>query len=388
MTKNILSTEIMENNMSDSSTYQDSDFDWGNVDVCAMFPRDGPMPTKEEVRSPKVANELKVSDPPYDFLETFYIDGFQVLSKNIVFNTRARNFAVPGWKLDGVCLNVKLDTETWQFIALENHFNNDEISKLSDWIIKENQRLLKIGTEFEQHERQIYHFLYEILATFQAFKEISEEKQKEIMDDTMTATSLYHNRILAEVLSGYSQKDAFVESYPPNDNRNPDLKIGNILVEIKTVLITGDDRKVLMCEFARKLREEIIEREEEKQQVGKNGSFFIGVWSGIVNSIMYTAYHEGVIDQYHDADVQFYDTLPPLNEKKAILVIPTHDSFQNNYLVFDRDEICNVIDYLAEDGYDKIQEGESMKYLVLNNIRKGCEFGVTGENPMLIFKFR
>jgi len=29
-----------------------------------------------------------------------------------------------------------------------------------------------------------------------------------------------------------------------------------------------------------------------------------------------------------------------------------------------------------------------MKYLALNNIRKGCEFGVTGENPMLIFKFR
>ena len=38
--------------------------------------------------------------------------------------------------------------------------------------------------------------------------------------------------------------------------------------------------------------------------------------------------------------------------------------------------------------YEKIQEGKSMKYLVLNNIRKGCEFGVTGEDPMLIFKFR
>ncbi len=385
MTKNILLTEIMENGMSDSETFQDPDFDWEHVDVCAMFPRDGPMLTKEEARSPKVAKELKVSNPPYDFLETFYIDGFQVLSKNIVFNTRARSFAVPGWKLDGVCLNVKLDTESWQFVALENHFNNAEISKLSDWITNENQRLLKIGTEFEQHERQIYHFLYEILSMFYAFKKISEEKQREILGDTKTATSLYHNRILAEVLSGYSQKGAFVESYPPNDNRNPDLKIGNILVEIKTLLITGNDRNALMCEFARKLREEIIEREEEKQQIGENGSFFIGVWSGIINSIMYTAYHDGIITE---SDAKFYQTLPPLNEKKAILVIPTHDSFQNNYLVFDRNKICDVIDYLAGDGYVRIQEGESMKYLVLNNVRKGCEFGVTGEKPMLVFKFR
>lgn len=367
---------------------QDPDFDWENVDVCAMFPRDGPMPTKEEVRSPKVAKELKVSNTPYDFLDTFYIDGFQASSNNISFRTRARSFAVPGWKLDGVCLNVKLDTETWQFVALENHFNTAEISKLSDWITNENQRLLNIGTEFEQYERQIYHFLYEILSMFYAFKDISEEKQKEILDDTQTATSLYHSRILAEVLSGYTKKGAFVESYPLNDNRKPDLKIGSILVEIKTLLITENDRHELMLEFARKLREEIIEREEEKQQVGENGSFFIGVWSGIVNSIMYTAYHDGVIDGYSKSVVQFFDRLPPLNEKKVILVIPTHDSFQNNYLVFDRDKICDVIDYLAGEGYDKIQEGKSMKYLVLNNIRKGCEFGVTGEKPMLVFKFR
>jgi len=247
---------------------------------------------------------------------------------------------------------------------------------------------LTIGTEFEQHERQIYHFLYEILAMFHAFKNISEEKQQEILDDTQTATSLYHNRILAEVLSGYSQKGAFVESYPSNDNRKPDLKIGNILVEIKTLLITGNDRHELMCEFARKLREEKIEKEEEKQQVGPCGSFFVGVWSGIVNSIMYTAFHDGVITGFPNSTCQFYQTLPPLNEKKVILIIPTNDSFQNNYLVFDRDKICDVVDYLAGEGYEKIQEGKSMKYLVLNNIRKGCEFGVTGENPMMIFKFR
>ena len=57
-------------------------------------------------------------------------------------------------------------------------------------------------------------------------------------------------------------------------------------------------------------------------------------------------------------------------------------------MVFDRNLVCDTIDHLAEKGYEKIQEGESMKYLVLNNIRKGCEFGVTGGNPQLVFKFR
>lgn len=367
---------------------EDPNFDWEHVDVCAMFPRNIPVPTPAEARVPKEAIELNVANGPDEFLETFYIDGFEIKAHNISFSIRSRSFAVPGWKLDGVCLNVKLKTETWQFVALENHFVQAEISKIHDWIKNENQRLLKIGTEFEQHERQIYHFLYEILAMFYSFKEISEDKQKEILDDTKTATSLYHNRILAEVLAGYSKKGAFVETYPLNDNRKPDLKISSILVEIKTLLITGNDRHELMREFARKLREEIIEREEEKQQVGEKGSFFIGVWSGIVNSIMYTAYHDGIISGYQKSNVEFYDTLPPLNEKKAILVIPTHDSFQNNYLVFDRDKICDVVDYLAEEGYDKIQEGKSMKYLVLNNVRKGCEFGVTGKEPMLVFKFR
>jgi len=295
--------------------YGDSNFDWTHVDMCGMASKSTPVMSPAEARIPKIALELNVAKGP-EFLETFYIDGFQVTENQLNFRTRNRSFAYPGWRLDGICLNVKLDTESWQFIPLENHFDSDEVSKISDWIKIENQRLLKIGTEFEQHERQIYHFLYEILAMFHAFKNIPEEKQNEILNDTQTATSLYHSRILAEVLSGYSQKGATVESYATNDTRKPDLLIGTVLVEIKTILITGNDRKVLMCKFAEKLRQEIIERENEKQQVGENGSFVIGVWSGIVNSILHTAYHEGIISNFDD-NVGYYETLPPLNEKKS-----------------------------------------------------------------------
>ena len=295
----------------------------------------------------------------------------------------------PDWKADmmpdKICLNAKLDTETWQFVLLEDHFNKKEIHEISNWTQSNIQKLLKIGTEFESYERQIYHFLYEILALFYALKSIPNA-MKEKLKDIKIATDLYHNRILAEIISRYSKKGAYVNLHPHRGTRIPDIEISNILIDVKTILLTGKDRKELMCKFAERLRTD-IERENQKQQIGETGSFVIGVWSGIINSIIHTAYHNRVISGYDDS-VRFYETLPPINAKKAILVIPGLNAFQDNYLVFDRQRICDTMDYLADNGYQKILEGESMKYLVLNNIRQGCEFGVTSDNPVLFFKFR
>ena len=155
---------------------------------------------------------------------------------------------------------------------------------------------------------------------------------------------------------------------------------------LKQYCLPGKDRKELMREVAKRLRKD-IESENHKQQIGNTGSFVIGVWSGIINSIIYTAYSNRVISEFDDS-VVYYKTLPPINEKKAILILPGSNAFQDNYLVFDRDRICDTFDYLAYDGYQKIHEEESMKYLVLHNIRQGCAFGVTSDNPVLIFKFR
>ena len=70
------------------------------------------------------------------------------------------------------------------------------------------QKLLKIGTEFESYERQIYHFLYEIIAMFYAFKSIPNDMKTKLQDINL-ATELYHNRILAEIISGYGKKRSF-----------------------------------------------------------------------------------------------------------------------------------------------------------------------------------
>ena len=344
-------------------------------------------PSSEFINSPKVPKVLCVSVPPI-FLYTFYVDGIRITNDSITFNMKAKSVLHSSWKPDHRCLNVKLDTGTWQFVTLENHFNSNEIFQIADWIKDKNRSLLAIGTEFELHERQIYHFLYEILAMFHACKRISSDNQEKILEDTKTATDLYHNRILAEVLSGYSQKGATVELYQSKNIRKPDLCIGNTMVEIKTILLTGTDRKLLMRRLAQKLRNEIIDRENEKQQVGEHGSFFIGIWSGIINSILYTAYNNHIISEYCNSDVTLHKTLPPLNGKKAIFVIPMLNAFENQYMVFDRNKICDIVDYLAGMGYEKIHEERSMNYLALNNIKRGCEFGVTSDRPILIFKLR
>ena len=321
-------------------------------------------------------------------LYTFFIDGFKITSTAIEFNMNAASVLHSGWKPNMISnkkhLNAKLDTETWQFISLD-HFNKNEIDEISNWTQVSIQKLLKIGTEFESYERQIYHFLYEIIAMFYAFKSIPNDMKTKLQDINL-ATELYHNRILAEIISGYGKKGAFINLHPQRGTRIPDVEIGNILFDIKTILLTGKDRKELMREVAKRLRKD-IENKNHKQQIGNTGSFVIGVWSGIINSIIYTAYSNRVISEFDDS-VVYYKTLPPINEKKAILILPGSNAFQDNYLVFDRDRICDTFDYLAYDGYQKIHEEESMKYLVLHNIRQGCAFGVTSDNPALIFKFR
>ena len=270
----------------------------------------------------------------------------------------------------------------------KTRLNDVNTYQISDWINTNSSKLLKIGYEYEQYNRQIYHFLYEIVALFHTFTVISNDNQQEILNDANTALKLYHNRILAEVLSGYSKKGATVELYPSNNTRKPDLLIGNILIDIKTVLLVDPDRRLLMQSFAHKLRHEIIERESKKQQVGKRGSLFIGIWSGIISSLIYTAYNAGIISNHADSDVQLYATLPPLNEGKATFVLPSLHAFENNYIVFNRDEVCDIIDYLAKEGYVVIDQRDSMQYLAITNIRKGCEFGVTGTNPRMTFKLR
>ena len=364
-------------------------FDWSNIESMGIC-LGNTLPPNFRPKSRIVPQELKVFIPS-EFLHTIMVDGFEVTDSGINIIQKYSSILHRDWRpsmaLNQMCLSAKIDTETQYFIPLADHFDKVKIQQIANWVHENEQKLLQIGAEFAMYEREIYHFLYEIVALFCAFRSISSNQSSEILREIRTATDLYHSRILAEIASGYSQKGASVSLHPPHGRRIPDLKIGNIQVDVKTILITEKNRKELMRKFAKKLRSDIVEKENKKQQIGNAGSFVIGVWSGVLNSIIYTAYQNQVISKY-DKQVRLYDEIPPLNGKKAILVMPTLHAFQNNYLVFDRNRICNTIDYLANNGYSQIQEDEAMKYLTLTNIKKNCKFGITSDIPAISFKIR
>ena len=375
--------------MNASKKFNQPSFDQSNIESMEIC-LGNTLPSNFRSKSRTVPQELKVFIPP-EFLHTIVVDGLEVTNSGINIIQKYSSILHRDWRpsmvLSHICLSAKTDTKTRYFIPLVDHFDEVKIQQIAAWVHENEQKLLQIGAEFDAYEREIYHFLYEIVALFYAFRTISSNQSREILGEIRTATDLYHSRILAEIASGYSQKGASIFLHPSHGRRIPDLKIGNIQIDVKTILITEKNKKELMQKFAKKLRNDIIEKENRKQQIGNLGSFIIGVWSGVLNSIIYAAYQNHVISKY-DTQVKLYDEIPPLNCKKAILVMPTLHAFQNNYLVFDRDRICDTIDYLADDGYSQIEEDKAMKYLTLTNIRRNCKLGITSDIPAMSFKIR
>ena len=160
---------------SNSKNSDNPTFDLCKMDSCAISLPSVP-PHAGFPNTTRMLKQLSISIPP-TYIWIMFIDGFQVSSNAIKFKYRATTLLDPNqWTPKTlpheVCINAKLDTDTWQFISLEKHFDQNEIQEISNWINDNNQKLLNIGTEFESYDRQIYFFLYEIIAIFFAMKTI------------------------------------------------------------------------------------------------------------------------------------------------------------------------------------------------------------------------
>lgn len=362
-------------------------FNWNKIVEFGISPKYVPILSAEEAKSAKIARDIYVGIPPKTYSVSFYVDGLVITADGVRTIMRAQNNLVPNLASDKTCLIIQLDDELWQFIEIEDILDAKGLEILKDWIAKNKSRLLTIANEYEQHSRQLYHFMYDVIGLCKAVSRLSPEYATQIMDDTTTALILLHNRVHAEVCSDYKLKGMNVELLPNKDNlRKPDLKINGTFTDIKSILITDSRNKEnLLKNFKNRIKKDIMEKEEEKDQIGKKGTFFIVVWSGIIGSIFYTMFQKMRNDKIFSG-VEFYEEIPPFEENKAILVLPSPIAFQNYYLVMDKKKVRRISDYLAGKGYGDIMKLESMSYLALTNIRKGCPFGVTGKNPIMIFK--
>ncbi|MGB9002372.1 MAG: hypothetical protein WCC52_01010, partial [Nitrosotalea sp.] len=165
----------------------------------------------------------------------------------------------------------------------------------------------------------------------------------------------------------------------------PDLQINGTFADVKAILIVGRYKDKLLKNFEDKFTNNIIEKEKEKNQIDQDGTFFIAIWSGVVSSILYTVYNKMKTDSVFNG-VKIYDEIPPFEANKIIFVLPSPIAFKNYYLVMDKQRSSRIIDYIRRKGYEKIKKHDSLSYLALINIRKGCSFGLTGQNPIIHFK--
>ena len=372
--------------MGESEKAVNAEFDWNLTKDIALTPtyiHGDSMPNRDA----RVIKQVQVSHPP-TMLRKMSVSDVVTNEHGIRFRMNYQDLLVPGWRMsDEVCITAQTERDEWMFMPLKEHFDGTEIAELRQWVRSKSDRLLKIGTEFEKHDRQAFHFLYEILALWYAFKGISSFEKTELLNDTNTALNLHHNRILAEALAGYKQSHTSVTLHAARGNRCPDLSVDGVFVDVKTIITAGVDRQAMMDMLARKIAGDIAGSTRSCSQIGPDGTHIIGVWSSVANSVFYAALNAGVVKD-GGFDYRIHKVIPRASKNKMIFSIPTDEAFQNAYVEFDRSEAADMVNFLAGSGLKKIDEAETKKYLLHTNVRRGCTYGVSSDYPAIYFKVR
>lgn len=373
------------------ATSSKSGFNWEAIKAIGITPQNQAIPNPSQVDIPKTAVKIFVGETPIIKPNSMLlkIDGMEIVlgsSPSFKFTMSANNNPILLPKNDKV-LNLKLDNDDFQLIDLYGICNDKEILLLKKWVIKNQAKLLRAANEYEQYGRQFYHFLYDMVALIKCVSILPREYYGKLVSSVDDGTRLMHNRIQAEVICAYRNAGNKVEIDPPSTNKgNPDLSIGNIVSDVKTILVTAQNNQDSCIEFAAKLRWDIIEKDKLKGQVSKGGIFFISPFSGILNSILLVFFNEMKKAGNEYPGVSFHTAIPPVVSDKTILVLSSPNSFQNYYLVFDTDLVCDMIDAFAMDGYPQIRVHEPLSYLTRTNIRKGCPIGIMSSTPSFMFR--
>ena len=363
------------------------EFDFENINLIGIGVASAPVSPKD-ARLPRTAHDMYMGIYPIQFRSSLYVDGISLNSKGVVqVATKFRDNSIPILAPEKMCIIMELNNNTVQFMELDGILDSKGLQILHDWIQKDKSLLLTIANEYEQHDRQFYHFMYDLIGLVKAISKLSPSEASQIMDNTRTAQTLLHDRVFAEVYLEYVEKGSNPQLLPikASSSKKPDLQINGIFADVKAILITGRYKEKLLKNFDNKLTNDILEKEKEKNQIDQNGTFFIAIWSGVVSSILYTVYNEMKNDSVFKG-VKIYDEIPPFEANKVIFVLPNPTAFKNHYLVMDKQRVSRIIDYIRRKCYDKIKKYDSMSYLTLINVRKGCPFGLTGQNPAIHFK--
>ena len=111
----------------------------------------------------KHALDIFVGIPPQDYWLVLFIDGLRVENNAVTPRLKKHDRRFPEQYKDQFCLNIKTGGSEWQLIELEDILSLKTIEFMQEWVEQKKSLLLKIANEYELNERQIYHFMYDLV---------------------------------------------------------------------------------------------------------------------------------------------------------------------------------------------------------------------------------
>lgn len=264
-----------------------------------------------------------------------------------------------------------LQFENGEFYAkIKKIMSKIEIDILSKLIDVKKEMLLKCANQYLQNERTKTGFLYDVIALIKSTMVLDLKNQKELIEKgALNSLQLFHNRLQAEIHQKLYMTTKIIFPKCEYGKSTPDMKINGIKIDVKTLLYSNISDDELIEKYIERF-EKIL---EENKQIGTSGTFFIGIGSGYIASVIkhsYMKFKKNAILENVKLTNQ-----PHIEKEKVIFVLPTNTAFENEYLHIDRSCVSQIFTWILKTGEcDIMNNGKDFERLL--KLPKGIIYGV------------
>ncbi|MDA8010687.1 MAG: hypothetical protein MPK62_14975 [Alphaproteobacteria bacterium] len=281
---------------------------------------------------------------------------------------------------------MEIDDNNVKYMGLDDLLDASKIKLLSGWINDNQKKLVSAANEYEEHDRQLQHFMYDIVGMFRSLTKMDKEDQKRILSGSTNPGALFHNHLHVDIfglLKGRHRVEMPVER---KGRPMPDLIIDGVRADVKTVPASSKDRDQLLKDCIVTIRM-MFKKEDERGQVGERGTFFVGFWSSYVAIVISLAYQKFKSHKIFGGTVLSRGK-PEFAAGKVIFVLPTGKAFVNDYLAVDRSGALDMLEWIRDEALPRIREMPEIGDMVMLRSYEGFPFCVAGSDPSVYLKIR
>lgn len=247
---------------------------------------------------------------------------------------------------------VKLTSSVSEYIEFDKQripldFPNSTFSILEELVSKNKVLLKDWANQYKENERDFYFFIYDLSAHAYFLDQLPPQFQKLRQLDG-SYENLLHDRTIAQLAIQYQKQGNTIDYEVLNSKkRNPDLHVNKRDLEVKSIVTKGINHPDHFVRFSKSVRNRFL---DACDQIYLEQDMIVVVpWSQIMVNNLKT-YYKGM----------FSYTLPPFKEGKTILLLEGEKPFEDFYLEFSSNDICNDIREFSESGYKRIS---SLSYM-------------------------